>query len=68
MHLYEVTVLEVFGTDVIKFVVAKNEDRAKKLILDYYERLNDSDRPFVRLSDLEAHEIKMNNYIEEAIL
>lgn len=68
MNLYEVTILEVFGTDINRFVVAKNEGRAKKLILDFYERLNDSDKPFVKLSDLEAHEIRLNNYIEEEIL
>lgn len=68
MHIYEVMVVGVFGTDISHFVVAKNADNAKKIVLDYYDAHDDSIRPTVTMYDLTTKLINPNNYIDEVIL
>lgn len=68
MHIYEVMVVGVFGTDISHFVVAKNADNAKKIVLDYYSAHDDGIRPTVTMYDLATKLISPNNYIDEVIL
>jgi hypothetical protein len=68
MHIYEVIVVAVFGTDISHFVVAKNADNAKKIILDYYSIRDDGIRPTVTMYDLTTKLINLNNYIDEVML
>lgn len=69
MHIYEVLVVGVFDTDISHFVVAKNADHAKKIVLAYYSARDDSIRPTVTMYNLEASEpIDPDNYIDEVML
>ncbi|OTA50659.1 hypothetical protein [Limosilactobacillus reuteri] len=68
MHIYEVIVVAVFGTDISHFVVAKNADNAKKIILDYYSTRDDGIRLTVTMYDLTTKLINLNNYIDEVML
>lgn len=68
MHIYEVIVVAVFSTDISHFVVAKNADNAKKIILDYYSTRDDGIRPTVTMYDLTTKLINLNNYIDEVML
>lgn len=68
MHIYEVIVMAVFGTDISHFVVAKNADHAKKIVLDYYTAHDDGIRPTVTMYGLTIKLINPNNYIDEVML
>lgn len=68
MHIYEVIVVAVFVIDISHFVVAKNADNAKKIILDYYSTRDDGIRPTVTMYDLTTKLINLNNYIDEVML
>ena len=69
MHIYKVIVMAVFGTDISHFVVAKNADNAKKIVLDYYNARDDGIRPTVTMYNLQASEpIDPGNYIDEVML
>ncbi|QDR72159.1 hypothetical protein FOD75_03165 [Limosilactobacillus reuteri] len=69
MKLYEVIVMNVFGTDISHFVVAKNEDNAKKMVLDYYSAHDDGIRPTVTMYDLAVSgPIEPENYADEVML
>ena len=69
MHIYEVIMLnpEYDGED--HFVVAKSKQRAKNIVLDYYEQQNDGYCSLVTEHDLAVNgPIELENYAEETIL
>lgn len=69
MNIYEVVVGGVFGTDISHFIVAKNADNAKKIVLDYYSAHDDGIRPTVTMYDLKVSKpIEPENYIDEVML
>ncbi|UWF81019.1 MAG: hypothetical protein [Bacteriophage sp.] len=69
MNIYEVIVVSVFGTNISHFIVAKNADNAKKIVLDYYSVHDDGIRPTVTMYDLQASKpIEPENYIDEVVL
>lgn len=69
MKLYEVIVMSVFGTDISHFVVAKGEDNAKKIVLDYYSAHDDGMHPTVTMYDLMVSgPIEPENYADEVML
>lgn len=69
MHIYEVIIVGVFGTDISHFIVAKNANNAKKIVLDYYSTHDDGIRPTVTMYDLQASEpIDPDDYIDEVML
>nr|UWG29232.1 MAG: hypothetical protein [Bacteriophage sp.] len=69
MNIYEVVVVGVFGTDISHFIVAKNADNAKKIVLDYYSAHDDGIRPTVTMYDLQASKpIEPENYLDEVML
>ena len=69
MHIYEVIILnpEYDGED--HFVIAKSEQRAKNIVLDYYEQEQDG-----YCSPVTEHDLAVNgpvapeNYAEEMLL
>lgn len=69
MHIYEVVMLnpEYDGED--HFVVAKSEESAKQLVVDYYTQMNDGYAGIVTMHDLDVNgPVDPENYGEETIL
>lgn len=69
MHIYEVIMLnpEYDGED--HFVIAKSEQRAKNIVLDYYEQENDGYCSLVTEHDLAVNgPVEPENYAEEMLL
>lgn len=69
MHIYEVIMLkpEYNGED--HFVVAKSEESAKQLVVDYYAQLNDGYSSVVTMHNLDVNgPVEPENYAEEMLL
>ena len=69
MHIYEVVMLnpEYDGED--HFVVAKSEESAKQLVVDYYAQTNAGYADVVTMSDLGVNgPVEPENYAEEMLL
>ena len=69
MHIYEVIILnpEYDGED--HFVIAKSEQRAKNIVLDYYEQEQDGYCSPVTEHDLAVNgPVELENYAEEMLL
>ncbi len=69
MHIYEVVMLnpEYDGED--HFVVAKSEESAKHLVVDYYAQMNDGNAGVVTMHDLDVNgPVEPENYAEETLL
>ncbi|MCC4383568.1 hypothetical protein LMB54_07065 [Limosilactobacillus reuteri] len=69
MHIYEVVMLnpEYDGED--HFVIAKSEQRAKNIVLDYYEQEQDGYMSPVTDHDLAVNgPVEPENYAEEMLL
>ena len=69
MHIYEVIMLnpEYDGED--HFVVAKSEESAKQLVVDYYAQMNDGYSSVLTMRDLDVNgPVEPENYAEEMLL
>lgn len=69
MHIYEVIMLnqEYDGED--HFVVAKGEESAKQLVVDYYTQTNDGYSGVVTMHDLAVNgPVEPEDYAEEMLL
>ena len=69
MHIYEVIMLnqEYDGED--HFVVAKSEESAKQLVIDYYAQTNDGYADVVTMRDLDVNgPVEPDDYAEEMLL
>lgn len=69
MQIYEVIMLnpEYDGED--HFVVAKSEESAKRLVIDYYAQMNDGYATIVTMHDLAVNgPVEPENYVEETLL
>lgn len=69
MQIYEVIMLnpEYDGED--HFVVAKSEESAKQLVVDYYTQTNDGYAGVVTMHDLDVNgPVEPEDYAEETIL
>lgn len=69
MHIYEVIMLnqEYDGED--HFVVAKSEESAKQLVVDYYAQMNDGYSSVLTMHDLDVNgPVEPEDYVEEMLL
>lgn len=69
MHIYEVIMLnpEYDGED--HFVVAKSEESAKQLVVDYYAQMNDGNVGVVTMNDFDVNgPVEPEDYAEEMLL
>ena len=69
MHIYEVIMLnpEYDGED--HFVIAKSEESAKQLVVDYYAQMNDGNVGVVTMNDLDVNgPVEPEDYAEEMLL
>ncbi len=69
MHIYEVIMLNPEYDSEDHFVVAKSEQRAKNIVLDYYEQENDGYMSPVTDHDLTVNgPVEPEDYAEEMLL
>lgn len=69
MHIYEVIMLnpEYDGED--HFVIAKSEESAKQLVVDYYAQMNGGYATIVTMHDLDVNgPVEPEDYAEEMLL
>lgn len=69
MNIYEVVMLkpEYDGED--HFVIARSEERAKQLVVDYYDQQQDGYSSYVTVYDLAVNgPVEPDNFAEETIL
>lgn len=69
MHIYEVIMLnpEYDGED--HFVIAKSEESAKQLVVDYYAQMKDDYSSVLTMYDLDVNgPVEPENYAEEMLL
>lgn len=69
MHIYEVVMLNPRYDGEDHFVVAKSEESAKQLVVDYYRQTNDDHAVVVTMHDLAVNgPVKSEDYAEEMLL
>ena len=69
MHIYKVIMLnpEYDGED--HFVVAKSEESAKQLVVDYYAQMSDGYLSVLTMHDLDVNgPVEPDDYAEEMLL
>lgn len=69
MHIYEVVMLNPEYDGEEHFVVAKSEESAKQLVVDYYAQTNDGYADVVTMRDLDVNgPVEPEDYAEEMLL